>query len=98
MSEYHVIQTPKAESDIIESAVWYELQKKGLGDEFFLCIDAEINFIVRNPFIYSKIENEIRRALVNRFPYGIFYLIERSDIIIISVTHLRRNPKQWKLS
>ena len=97
MSKYHVIQTIRSELDIIEGAAWYEMQRVGLGDEFFLCIDAELSFIKRDPLVYSEKINKIRRALVNRFPYAIFYLVKESTIIILAVIHFKRDPVSWPI-
>jgi toxin ParE1/3/4 len=39
---------------------------------------------------------DIRRALLRRFPYGIFYLVEPEQIVILACFHARRHPKQWQ--
>jgi len=39
---------------------------------------------------------DIRRALVHRFPYGILYVPEQNQILIIAVMHLHRQPGYWQ--
>ena len=51
--------------------------------------------IERNPLQYQLIHRELRRALVRRFPYSIFYLLEENHIIVTAVLHARSNPAVW---
>lgn len=69
---YRIKQNPSVEAEVIEAALWYSLRREGLDIDFFYCIDAIINAIQRNPFQYPKVHKDIHRALVNRFPYGVF--------------------------
>jgi hypothetical protein len=52
--------------------------------------------IENNPFQYQTIYKNIRRVLLKRFPYGIFYIIDENNIFILAITHLKRHPKNWK--
>ncbi|HLC16537.1 MAG TPA: type II toxin-antitoxin system RelE/ParE family toxin [Thermodesulfovibrionia bacterium] len=85
---------PDAEIDLLEAFEYYEEQVTGLGSEFVRCIDAKIEFIRRNPLSYPKKHNDFRRALVHRFPYGIYYKIEDERIVIFAVLHLKQEPKK----
>ena len=49
---------------------------------------AEFNGIV--------VHKQMRRANVQRIPYGVFYLVEPQQIIVVAVLHGRRAPRQWK--
>jgi len=40
--------------------------------------------------------DDIRRALVHRFPYGVLYVLERDRLLIIAVMHLHRQPGYWQ--
>jgi hypothetical protein len=44
----------------------------------------------------AVMEEDVRRCLVNRFPYGVLYSIESTEIFILAVMHLRRDPDYWK--
>jgi plasmid stabilization system protein ParE len=85
-----------AEKDITETVFWYEKKLNGLGHRFLTSLDATFQSIQRNPKIYPKVYNEFRRALLPRFPYGIYYIIENNSIIVFAVLHERRNPDFWK--
>ena len=34
--------------------------------------------------------------LIQRFPYGIFYLIESETIYVIACFYVKRQPQQWR--
>jgi plasmid stabilization system protein ParE len=91
-----IIVRPEAEEDIKDAFLWYESQSPGLGTEFFRCIDASFSLISRNPELFAKIYQQIRRVLVRRFPYGIFYIFDNANIIILAVMHISRHPRRWQ--
>jgi len=93
---YKLIIRPEAEQDIRQAHSWYEQQNKGLGLSFVASLDAAFSNIQRSPLIYAKIHKYIRRALIRRFPYGIFYFVKPSEIIILAVFHAKRNPAHWQ--
>ncbi len=84
---------PEAERDLDEACQWYEQQFKGLGREFIICIDAALSVVHRTPQISPKVHKNIRRALIRRFPYGIFYILERDKVIVLAFLHTSRDPK-----
>ncbi len=96
MSNKQVIIRPEAESDIKDAYQWYEAQRKGLGESFLLCIEEALSRVSRNPAIYSVVHKEVRRALIHRFPFGVFFLDGDESISVLAVLHARRNPKMWK--
>jgi len=38
----------------------------------------------------------LRRSQLDRFPYGLVYLEEDGEILIVAVTHLQRRPRSWQ--
>lgn len=87
-----VIIRPEAEAELTRAYEWYEEQRHGLGDALLLSIDATISTIKRNPDFYPKIRKTIRRALVRRFPFGVYYTIRGSAVVVLAIFHARRNP------
>lgn len=94
--KYELIIRSCAESEISDAALWYEKQRKGLGSEFLQSIDAALESIQRAPNLYTNIYKNVRRALIKRFPYSIFYILENGKIVIIAAFHEKRNPNIWK--
>jgi toxin ParE1/3/4 len=87
---------PEAEADLTDAYRWYEERNRGLGVEFLRSVEASLFSLQKNPEAYLKIHKNIRRALIRRFPYGIFYVFEQKTIVILAVFHVRRNPKLLK--
>ncbi len=87
---------PEAELDIKEAASWYQMQQSGLGDKFLDKVSAAIQKMIKAPFSYPVIYQNVRRILLNKFPFGIYYFIDNDSIIIIAVMHGSRNPNHWK--
>ena len=65
-------------------------------DGFISEIEHGINAIRRNPLTWRIVENDVRRYLVHRFPYGHYYTCEKDFITIWAVMHLSREPGYWK--
>ena len=87
---------PEAEAEFNESIEYYEEREQGLGYDFSIEVFAGIQKIINYPTAWPVIEKDVRRCLVNRFPYGIIYSIEQAGIFILAVMHLRRHPDYWK--
>ena len=96
-SKYSLDFLPEVESDVEDAFAWYELQRDGLGDEFLNAVEACIVKIRRNPDAFQQIFKTIRRALVRRFPFGVFFVIKNYEITVTAIVHLARHPKSWKV-
>ena len=94
--KYDLIIRPEAEQDMHGAFGWYEDCFSGLGREFLRCVDASIAQISRSPSTYPVIYNGIRRILTRRFPFGVFYIIVKQNIIVLAVLHARRDPSLWR--
>lgn len=92
--KHRLIVRPEAERDITEAAQWYERRDPGLGADFLRCVDASIAFISRNPLAMAKHYKEHHRALLQRFPYGVFYVFENEPIVVTAVLHLAQDPEK----
>lgn len=88
--------TPEAEADLDSAFGWYEEQVAGLGGEFLATVEAHLARIESNPRQYQELYRGVRRAVMKRFPYAIFYLVEPPAAIILAVEHQARDPEHWK--
>lgn len=68
----------------------------GLGSEFLLCIDAVFSAVLRGPERFPRVHRVVRRALMRRFPYEVFFVEDAERVVVLSVFHAKRNPKQWQ--
>ncbi len=88
---YEVLMQREAEADVRAAYQWYEAQDDGLGEEFLRAIDARLAAIQRNPFAYVTVHKDVRRALLRRFPYALFYFTEADRIVVMACFHARRS-------
>ncbi len=92
-----LILTEKAQEDLDDAYQWYEEQEPGLGKEFIRCVGAKIAEIKRYPLHHQVVQNDqVRRALTNRFPFSIYFENEEVFITIFAILHQRRSPEFWK--
>lgn len=92
---YKLIIKPPAEMDVIEAVEWYEGQSQGLGEKFLLAYEEVESWLNRNPYMFAKILFQLRKALLQKFPYAVFYQIDENEKIVrvIAVLHSGRNPE-----
>lgn len=65
-----MIIRPSAEADLVNARDWYERQRDGLGSPFLLSIVEAFERINRAPEISPVVHRDLRRALIQRFPYA----------------------------
>ena len=94
--KYRLVVRHVAKVDIRSAAWRYETQRSGLGREFVAEVDEVLSRVAENPLQYQVLHREARRAIVRRFPYGLFYRIEANNIVVFCVSHLHRDPASWK--
>lgn len=88
--------TPEAEADLAEAKAWYERKRAGLGAEFVLCVEAGFDHICRVPTAAAAVHPGVRRVVVRRFPYAIYYRVDPDQIAVLAVYHSKRDPRGWK--
>ncbi len=94
-AELSEIIRPVAELDISEALSWYDSVVSGVGAEFIKRLYDAIDYISRNPEIHPIVYKNIRRAFIRRFPYAVYYIYKKPNIIVLAVFHFKRNPKSW---
>jgi plasmid stabilization system protein ParE len=87
---------PDAKTELLDAINYYEACQSGLGQDFAYEVYAALERITVYPRAWSVIEDDIRRSLIKRFPYGILYTEENAEIFILAVMHLHKNPDYWK--
>jgi len=83
----NVLFHPDAELELNAAIDYYEAIENGLGYDFSLEIISAIGRVIDFPKAWLIIEGDIRRALVKRFPHGIYMLkIKVSSILLLPCT------------
>lgn len=81
--------------DLAGAYGWYEERRAGLGEEFLIAVDASFDAIERFPEMFVHVHGAVRRAIVSRFPYAVFYRIEPQQVVVLAVLHTARDPRLW---
>jgi plasmid stabilization system protein ParE len=90
-----VVFRRKVGRDLAGAYGWYEDQRAGLGEEFLTAVNTSFDAIGEFPEMFVRVHGEVRRAIVSRFPYAVFYRIEPSRVVVLTVLHTARDPGLW---
>jgi plasmid stabilization system protein ParE len=71
-----------AKLELDESVSWYENKRVGLGSEFRIEIEKHLERIANQPQRFRQIRGQVRRVVLQRFPYSIYFLPEVNRIIV----------------
>ena len=85
-----------ARDDLVDAAFWYETQRKGLSEDLFANIDAALKAISERPESFPLIRKNVRRALVKRFPFAIYFREEDDYLVVLAIMHTARSPRAWR--
>ena len=95
---YDVVILTDAEHDIEDAFIWYEAQKLGLGNAFYKSVNDGVLFIAENPYSARAIFKNIRRLVIKKFPFGLYYKVNsrRKEIQMLGVIHFKRSPGTYQ--
>jgi toxin ParE1/3/4 len=49
-----------------------------------------------NPKQFGVVYQDVRKAVVRRFPYIVLYREDPGEVVVIAVFHTSRNPSIWQ--
>lgn len=87
---------PEALEEFLGAVSYYADISPQLAESFIKDIETGIENILTYPEAWQIVEDDVRRHLINRFPFGIYYCIEDDCIFIYAVMHMSRRPDYWK--
>ena len=95
MSRPRPALTPAAHADVLDAARHYNAQAPLLGFEFLDEFEQTTSLIHEAPLLFTIVDSPIRRALIHRFPYGVFYLpgSDTDPDVIVAVVELHQDPE-----
>jgi plasmid stabilization system protein ParE len=93
---FTVVFTQAARAELIDAQDWYEREAAGLGRQFREAIDALAQRMSTNPPQFPIAFKSMRRALLRRFPYALFFVVEGDTLLVIACFHASRDPLQWQ--
>ena len=96
MTRHRLVSEPRADLDVEAAFEWYEEERPGLGLEFLEALRSAYDLIADRPLQYQVLRSGIRRALLQRFPYAVYFAIEDGVAIVLAVLHASRDPAAWQ--
>ena len=77
-------------------SIWYEGRSPGLGLEFARLMRATLAQIERAPLRFPDVGRGTRRAVMRRFPYAAYFVVEADRVSVLAIFHHRRDPARWQ--
>ena len=90
-----VIYRRRVGRDLADGFSWYNGQAEELGETFLGAVNAVFDTIEQYPELFARIHGEVRRAVLARFPYAVFYRVESRRVVVLAVLHTARDPNVW---
>jgi plasmid stabilization system protein ParE len=83
---------PEVADDLANAREWYENCSVGLGRDFVRMAYAGFSELQDCPEQHERVHGAFRRALLRRFPYGVYYQCSADSITVYGVFHTSRDP------
>jgi plasmid stabilization system protein ParE len=87
---------PEALTEYAEAVQYYIEKRVEVAQAFIDAVEDAVYRIKESPTRYIMIDEDVRRCMTRKFPYGILYTIEQDYILILAVMHCSREPGYWK--
>jgi len=84
-----------ANNELTDACDWYERQQSGLGSRFRSDVREATRRIALSPLLFPVELDEVRRYVMNRFPYTLRYVLRGEEVWIMTVSHQHRSPDYW---
>lgn len=93
---HKAIYRPAARKEFNEAVDWYAERSVAVAERFVDAVTRTLDHIEQRPELYAKVLINVREALVQGFPYCIYYEVEEQWIDVIAVFHTSRDPEVWQ--
>ena len=84
-----------AEREVVDAAQCYDAQQPGLGARWLVALNKVVQAIQSNPHKGRQFSVRTRQCRIPAFPYAVIFQTRASDVYIVAITHLRRQPGYW---
>ncbi|MFY9620700.1 MAG: type II toxin-antitoxin system RelE/ParE family toxin [Pyrinomonadaceae bacterium] len=86
---------PRARAELLEAQRWYFDRSPLSAVAFAYEIDRAVSRIREEPERYPVADHGVRRFVLQRFPFTVFYRASENEIVIVAVAHQKRRPGYW---
>lgn len=91
-----LIYHPDAEAELVQAAQFYESRVPELGIQFLDAAADALLVIHEAPERWRIIEADVRRYIMPRFPYAVYYRVLPEHLRILAFKHHARHPDYWR--
>jgi mRNA-degrading endonuclease RelE of RelBE toxin-antitoxin system len=95
MKKYKVIFLPSAKKDLRKARAWYKNVNKSLPSRFRMDMNSIVDILQNRPTVFSRRYRDVRVAHLKVFPYGLHYLIDGQNVVVLGVFHTSIDPDKW---
>jgi plasmid stabilization system protein ParE len=96
LQKYKIELSKEAEEDFDNSYYYYAKESQKVADNFLKQVDSSFVQILKNPEGYVLAIVEIRKYVMKKYPFVIYYRVQEAIIQIVAIFHSSRNPEIWK--
>ena len=76
---------------------WYDQERLGIGQEFVEALEHVVDLVAGFPNAFPEIAPGLRRAILRRFPYSVYYRLGEDIVEVVACLHSSRSPDTWTL-
>ena len=87
---------PAALIEYSEAVQYYAQNRTALAQAFIDAVENTMYRIRESPTTWQIIDEDVRRCMTRKFPYGVLYTVEEDEILILAIMHCSREPNYWK--
>jgi plasmid stabilization system protein ParE len=91
-----VVLRDEAQAEFDEAFDFYEQRRAGLGLAFVTKVQDVFERIAANPRMHAPVFADVRKAVVAKFPYCVYFRADQARVEVIAVFHASRDPSIWQ--
>ena len=91
-----VVFRRRAREEFDAAGDWYEHERPGLGRQFIEEVDNLLGRLLDTPSLFPVVHRDIRRAVLRRFPYCVYFRVREGRVVILAIMHTARRPDDWQ--
>ncbi len=85
-----------AQAEVAEAFEWYRERSVAAACEFLAEVERAIEGIQDDPMRFPVVHGRVRRVLLRRFPYAVYFKVYEHTVSVLGVIHGNRHQDTWR--